>query len=137
MKCLFLQSIEETNLQGTVSPSVQSLLSTSLDLVYQVSHCMTHTVSKQPDNYPSNLYTEWTEFFSESIFAIILPLYLKYYSKYIGVSSLANVKYTKVLLFKQLVTQWSPLTSWKDLCQGLLTFTRFLLNINILYILFL
>ena len=45
------------------------------DLAVQVSKCME---AIQPGRgFPENLVTEWTEFFSDSIFDAILPLYVE------------------------------------------------------------
>lgn len=51
--------------------------------MYEVSICLKDKVGKEPGNYPETIQTEWLEFFSESIFGTVLPLYLKYYSKLI------------------------------------------------------
>ena len=45
------------------------------DLAVQVSKCIE---AIQPDRgFPENIVTEWTEFFSDSIFDAILPLYVE------------------------------------------------------------
>ena len=52
------------------------------DLLVQVVVCIKDKVTKSSGVYPDNLVTEWTEFFSESIYAVILPFFLKVYSEY-------------------------------------------------------
>ncbi|XP_053396155.1 E3 ubiquitin-protein ligase listerin-like [Mercenaria mercenaria] len=80
----WIQSIEETQLAKLCDPSIQCYTVSVLDLLVNVAVCLREKVGKVPGNYPENLVTEWTEFFSESIFTVTLPLFLKIHNMYKG-----------------------------------------------------
>jgi len=80
---LFLQCLEETrvNFAEISSPIMLSFISSVHDLVSDITSCLNDKVGKEPGNFPPNLQSEWTEFFSESVFAVLLPTYLQMASK--------------------------------------------------------
>jgi len=80
----FLQCLEETrvNFAEISSPIMLSFISCVHDLVSDITSCLNDNVGKEPGNFPPNLQSEWTEFFSESVFAVLLPTYLQMASKY-------------------------------------------------------
>ena len=80
------QSVEESEGQVLQSPSVQRFTVSVCRLVVQVTVCISEKAGKattegSSSSYPPNLVTEWTEFFSESVFTALLPLYQLIYSK--------------------------------------------------------
>lgn len=78
---MLFQSIEETHIEALSSPTLQCYTVSVLNLLVEVATCLREKVGKVPGNYPENLVTEWTEFFSESVFSVVLPLFLRIYSR--------------------------------------------------------
>lgn len=73
----WIQTIEETDLNDLSSPMMQCYSVSVLDLLTEVAICLREKVGKVPEKYPDNLVTEWTDFFGESIFGVILSLFVK------------------------------------------------------------
>lgn len=46
-------------------------------LLASVADCIQTDVSSGQSSFPDNLVTEWNEFFSEGIYGVLLPLFLK------------------------------------------------------------
>ena len=62
------------------SVAVKTFAVSTCNLVVQVSRCVANIL---PDRgYPKNLVTEWNEFFSESVFSALLPIYVEICGKY-------------------------------------------------------
>ncbi|WAR08242.1 LTN1-like protein [Mya arenaria] len=74
----WIQSIEETQVSLVNSPTMQCFTSSVLDLASDVTSCLSEQIGKMPGKFPENLQMEWAEFFSESVFSVLLPTYLKF-----------------------------------------------------------
>ncbi|XP_052810138.1 E3 ubiquitin-protein ligase listerin-like [Mya arenaria] len=82
----WIQSIEETQVSLVNSPTMQCFTSSVLDLASDVTSCLSEQIGKMPGKFPENLQMEWAEFFSESVFSVLLPTYLKFCKQSKGTS---------------------------------------------------
>ncbi|KAH3724799.1 E3 ubiquitin-protein ligase listerin-like [Dreissena polymorpha] len=73
----WMQSLEESDIHLAMASTMQCFTSCVLDLVWQVSVCLDLKVGREPEQFPANLQTEWTEFFSESVYEILLLMFVK------------------------------------------------------------
>ncbi|KAL4232926.1 listerin E3 ubiquitin protein ligase 1 [Mactra antiquata] len=76
----WIQSIEESQVKGFDDPLLQFYMVSVFNLLCEVSVCLRVKVGKVPGNYPENLASEWLEFFSESVFSIVIPMMKSIYN---------------------------------------------------------
>ena len=71
------QSIEESVDKLKDSTEIQVFTCNVCRLLACVADCIQTDVESGQSSFPDNLVTEWNEFFSEGIYGVLLPLFLK------------------------------------------------------------
>ena len=54
----------------------QSFLHRVTSLLTSIAKCMEHVLPSRPTDFPAKLAQEWTEFFSQGAYSILLPIYI-------------------------------------------------------------
>ncbi|XP_067676040.1 E3 ubiquitin-protein ligase listerin-like [Haliotis asinina] len=77
----WVQTVAESEHLLASQTSVSVFTIRACQLLGDVVNCIDTRIRMSPTSFPENLLTEWDEFFSEGVFSILLPLYVRLVAK--------------------------------------------------------
>ncbi|XP_046570913.1 LOW QUALITY PROTEIN: E3 ubiquitin-protein ligase listerin-like [Haliotis rubra] len=77
----WVQTVAESEHLLASQTSVSVFTIRACQLLGDVVNCIDTRIRTSPSSFPDNLLTEWDEFFSEGVFSILLPLYVRLVAK--------------------------------------------------------
>ena len=93
-----LQMCDDAVTRVSSDMAIATFVTEACHLVTAVATCMQTVVPHNPDAFPPEILTEWTELFSASIYSVLLPMFNKLSGKLLFSSTYFHAVFPVVML---------------------------------------